>query len=218
MNLYDTPLAQIVQSIPGSSAIFNEYRLSFCCGGQHTLKEATEKARIPTETVYQALLKLMPESASQKNWDDVDNAGLIDFILARYHDVHRQQLRELIRLADRVETVHGDHPECPLGLADHLQYMAQELETHMQKEENILFPMITRGVSGMVNGPISVMRQDHDDHMDTIHQLNIITRNLTLPQGACNTWQALYLNLKQFTDDLLEHIALENDVLFVRAN
>lgn len=217
MNLYDTSLAQIAQTIPGASAILNQYRLSFCCGGQHTLKEATAKANISTEDVHQALLSLVPQASPKEAWEAASNAELINHLLERFHKVHRQQLSELIRLADRVETVHGDNPECPLGLTDHLQYMAHELEAHMQKEEQILFPMLEKGMHQMAVGPINVMRQDHDDHNDAIHQLDVITQNMTLPEGACNTWQALYLGLRHFKDDLLQHIALENDILFARS-
>ena len=216
MNLYDTSLAQIAQTIPGASAILNQYRLSFCCGGQHTLKEATSKANISAEDVHQALLSLLPQESPKADWETASNEELISHLLERFHKVHRQQLSELIRLADRVETVHGDNPDCPLGLADHLKYMAQELESHMQKEEQILFPMLEKGMHQMAVGPISVMRQDHDDHNDAIAQLDIITHHMTLPEGACNTWQALYLGLRHFKDDLLQHIALENDVLFTR--
>jgi regulator of cell morphogenesis and NO signaling len=217
MNLYDTSLAQIAQTIPGASAILNKYRLSFCCGGQHTLREATNKASIPTEDVHQALLGLISQASPNEDWQNAGNEELINHLLERFHKVHRQQLSELIRLAERVESVHSNKAECPLGLADHLKYMAHELEAHMQKEEQILFPMLAKGMHQMAGGPINVMRQDHDDHQDAIHQLDIISNHMQAPEGACNTWQALYLGLRHFKDDLLQHIALENDVLFARS-
>ena len=34
------------------------------------------------------------------------------------------------------------------------------------------------------------------------------------PQGACNTWRALYAGIAQLNDDLINHIHLENNVLF----
>lgn len=216
MNLYDTSLAHIAQTIPGASAILNQYRLSFCCGGQHTLREATNKANISAEDVHRALVNLVPQAASDVNWQNASNEALIEHLLERFHKVHRQQLAELIRLSERVEMVHSDKPDCPLGLADHLKYMAHELEAHMQKEEQILFPMLSKGMHQMAGGPVSVMRQDHHDHLDAIHQLEIISHQMQAPEKACNTWRALYLGLRQFRDDLLQHIELENDILFAR--
>lgn len=216
MDFYNTPLAQIAQTIPGASAVLNQYKLSFCCGGQHTLLEASNKANLDAEEVNQAINQLLPKEDSPKDWKTVSNKELIEHILERFHAVHREQLNELIRLAERVESVHGDRPECPSGLAQHLHYMKSELEGHMQKEEQILFPMLVGGMAAMAVGPISVMRQDHDDHGQAIQKLNQLTNNITLPEGACNTWQALYLGLKHFKDDLETHIALENDELFTR--
>ena len=216
MNLYDISLARIAQTIPGASAVLNQYQLSFCCGGQHSLREATSKANIPLEDVHQALVALMPDDSAEENWHTASNEELIHHLLERYHKIHRKQLSELIRLSERVETVHSDKPDCPLGLADHLKYMAHELEAHMQKEEQILFPMLTKGMQQMASGPIFAMKQDHHDHQDALHQLDIIAHHMQAPEGACNTWRALYLGLRQFKDDLLQHISLENEILFAR--
>src|SRR5690554_7602528 len=76
------------------------------------------------------------------SWVNTPTDQLIDHILHEFHERHRQQLPELIRLARRVEQVHGGDPEGPNGLADHLCDIHQALESHMQKEEQILFPML----------------------------------------------------------------------------
>lgn len=149
---------------------------------------------------------------------NASNEELVEHILNRYHDTHRDQLPELIHLAERVERVHGGHPECPAGLAAHLSAMQQELENHMAKEEQILFPMILRGMLGMASAPVSVMRAEHEDHSQALQQLDALTHQLTLPEGACGTWQRLYQNLQTFRADLLEHIETENNLLFRRVD
>ena len=42
-----------------------------------------------------------------------------------------------------------------------------------------------------------------------------LAHELQLPDGACNTWTALYLGLNELKEDLMEHILLENEILFV---
>jgi len=69
-------------------------------------------------------------------------AGLIAHILFRYHETHRREFPEAIRLARKVEAAHVAEPECPRGLGDHLAFMADDLESHQQREEQVLFPMI----------------------------------------------------------------------------
>lgn len=154
---------------------------------------------------------------SPQTWlEKASEEELIEHILNRYHDTHRDQLPEMIRLAQRVERVHGSHPECPSGLSAHLETMRAELETHMAKEEQILFPMIARGISGMARGPISVMRAEHEDHSTALARLDVLTNHLDLPEDACNTWRKLYEQIATFREDLNAHIALENSVLFAR--
>ncbi|KZY75073.1 iron-sulfur cluster repair di-iron protein, partial [Oleiphilus sp. HI0069] len=146
--------------------------------------------------------------------ESLSNPELIAHILQRYHEVHRQQLSELNEKAARVESVHGEHPECPHGLSNHLQTMKIELEQHMFKEENILFPMLEQGMGAMAQGPISVMRHEHDEHAGAISQLSELTNQLTLPEDACNTWTRLYALISEFIEDLQSHISIENNLLF----
>ena len=66
----------------------------------------------------------------------------------------------LIAAARKVERVHAAKPEVPAGLADELESFWDEMESHMHKEEHVLFPMLRRGGRGpMVAPPISVMRR-----------------------------------------------------------
>ncbi len=150
------------------------------------------------------------------DWEQRSATELVEHILARYHTVHRRQLPELIRLARKVEQVHAERAECPRGLADHLTEMAQELESHMRKEEDILFPMILRGQGARATAPITVMRMEHHEHVVALHRVETLTHDITVPQAACATWRALYAGLCAFRDDLTAHIHTENDILFER--
>ena len=139
---------------------------------------------------------------------------LIDHILERYHAVHREQLPELIRMARRVESVHSEHANVPAGLATLLEGAEQDLLSHMMKEENILFPMLRAGGNPFVSQPISVMRAEHIQHGVMLDKMMQLCNNATPPQGACNTWRALCTGVAQLHEDLINHITLENDLLF----
>ncbi|MCL7466562.1 hemerythrin domain-containing protein [Phaeovulum sp. NW3] len=143
-----------------------------------------------------------------------DLAALTRHIETRFHARHREQLPRLAALAEKVETVHFGDENVPEGLADLLQRMIGALEVHMKKEELILFPAIRRGGGAGIRASITVMRADHDDHHHEIAEICRLTAGLTLPEGACPTWTALYAGLEEFLVDLAEHIRLENDVLF----
>lgn len=143
-----------------------------------------------------------------------DPAALTRHIEERFHARHRQQLPALAAMAERVEDVHFGDEAVPEGLSALLRRMIGALEVHMKKEELILFPAIRRGGGPGVAAPIVVMRADHDDHDREIAEIRRLTRDLTLPEGACRTWAALYSGLGEFLTDLDAHIRLENEVLF----
>ena len=86
----------------------------------------------------------------------------------------------------------------------------------MQKEEQILFPLMRRGGHPMIAQPIAVMLSEHDSHGEQLRRLEALTTDFTPPAGACTTWRALYLGAGKLADDLMEHIHLENNVLFPR--
>jgi regulator of cell morphogenesis and NO signaling len=205
-------VADIAATLPGATAVFRRHKLDFCCGGKAPLGEAVA-ARGGDLAVVEAELAGLVQSAAQA---PAATDALIDLILERYHATHRRELPELIRLARRVEAVHGDRPGAPLGLAALLEELAAELEGHMQKEEGVLFPMMRRGGHPMIAHPIGAMRHEHDDAGDLLRRVEELTGGGVPPEGACNTWRALYAGTRKFADDLMEHIHLENNVLFPR--
>lgn len=215
--LLDSTLGNIASSIPGATRVFHEFHLDFCCGGQKSLRQAALERGLDASQIEEHLLALHDAEAQGIDWRTAPLVQLIDHILQRYHEVHRGQFPELIRLAARVEQVHGGREHCPQGLTDVLIDMQQELESHMQKEEQILFPMILRGDGNMADGPISVMRFEHDQHGDALERVVELTNDMQPPANACNTWRALYRGLDELRRDLMQHIHLENNLLFPRA-
>lgn len=217
--LLDRSLGDLARSIPGATALFHRHRLDFCCGGRTSLREAAAPLGLDAEAVARELAALGdPADAGQRDWRNATVRELTDHLLARYHERHRQQLPELVRLARRVETVHADRPDCPHGLADHLQAMQRELESHMQKEEQILFPMLNRGVPPVGLPPAEMMRLEHDQHGLALARMAELAHGLVEPPDACNTWRALFTGLRTLREDLMQHIHLENNILFEGLN
>lgn len=205
-------LGQLATTIAGATSVFHQYKLDFCCGGSRTLAEVAAERGLDVTAILNQLQALQQQIGA-KDWRNAKPAELVQHILQRFHAKHREQLPELMRLARRVETVHAEHPECPTGLAEHLSHMLQELESHMLKEEQILFPMLCNGFYPA--GPIHVMQHEHLQHGDALGDMLKLAHDLVLPDGACNTWTALYLGLTELKEDLMEHILLENEILFV---
>jgi len=215
MNLLETSLSEISQELPGATAIFNHYNLSFCCGGKKILQDAINNANLDQTEVLGALLKLMDQSDESINWDEASDEDLTVYLKTLTNTIYNTQLPELFRLADRVEKVHGDKPDCPVGLASQLNIIIAKLKAQIEQDNKELYPQFLNKQtieSNLVDG----MRTNLDDMVVAILKIDELTNNISTPEGACNTWRALYLGLRTFKVDIQQYIRLENDTLFTR--
>ena len=88
---------------------------------------------------------------------------------------------------------------------------------HMMKEENVLFPLIDAGRGSMALMPVKVMTSEHESHGQQLEVLHHMTKDFVPPQDACPTWKSLYRGLEKLEEELMEHIHLENNILFPSA-
>ena len=70
---------------------------------------------------------------------------------------------------------------------------------------------------GTVNNPIKMMEEEHENAGDIFKTISSLTNGYTTPDGACNTFKALYSKLEEFEQDLHQHIHLENNILHPKA-
>lgn len=216
MTYRNESLGQLALTISGASALFRQHDLDYCCGGKRTLAKAAEKKGLDIDQLEAELARLA-EKPLEKDWQQAPLAEIIDFIITRYHDRHRAQLPELILQAEKVERVHADKAGVPKGLTRQLSALQDELVNHMMKEERVLFPMIKDGLGRQAGAPISVMEMEHDEAGEIVEAIKMVTNNVTPPAEACTTWRVLYNGINELIDDLMNHISLENNLLFPRA-
>ena len=210
-------LGELATTHPAATRVFLRHRLDFCCGGRQKLADACSEVGLDPSTIV-AEITAMDEELPANRWDTKPVSDLIDFIVTRFHESLRSDLPALIEAARRVERVHGSKASCPRGLAAHLEHLDAEIQQHLAKEEQVLFPAIRSGSHGaQVHMPIRVMMQEHDDHGANLRRLRERATDFVPPPEACATWRALYSGLEALESELMEHIHLENNVLFPRA-
>ena len=214
MELNDnSTLAQWASNFAGAAPVFLKYDLDFCCGGAESLKNACQKKEISSKDLIDEI-KTSSLNKEAPKWNSMNPGEIVDDILERFHKKHREDLQTLIPLAQKVESVHADKPDCPKGLANFLELLFSELESHMQKEEQILFPMIKSGQGMMAQAPIQVMMHEHIGHGENLEKLKTLAKEYILPENACRSWTALYQGVSNLEKDIKEHIATENNILF----
>lgn len=209
----DMTVTAIAADLPGAAELFRTKGINFCCGGNIALSEAALKAGLSPEALLADLQALA--NAAGRDAPEATPA-LIEHILSRYHETHRTELEWLIPLAQKVERIHGDHEDAPLGLTEALIALHDDLDAHMAKEELVLFPMMLQGGNPTIMHPIAKMRDEHADTARLLAGVEHAAHGLVLPEGACGSWTALYTGLRKFSEDLVTHMHLENNVLFAR--
>jgi len=211
----NTTLAELATSHPAASRVFHRHGLDYCCGGRRSMAEACRERDLEPGNL---LAEIESEAGGDTPvWTGRPLSELIGFILERHHRKLRSELPELVALAAKVEARHADKAGCPTGLAEHLRMVHAAVLDHLEKEEQVLFPLILSGRGPFAEGPVQVMELEHKDHGENLARIRELTHDLCLHPEACTSWKALYLRLDEFEADLMEHIHLENNVLFPRA-
>jgi regulator of cell morphogenesis and NO signaling len=155
-------------------------------------------------------------ATNQSSWAEQEPGEIIELIIRKYHEPLRRDLPALVARARAVESENREHTLCPLGLAAHLEQIQLEVESHLQKEEKILFPLILGGRGGMAFMPIKMMMAEHDDHLTNLERTATLAHGFVLPASASPAWRELYGALGKLDSELRDHIDLENNVLFPR--
>jgi len=222
-------VAEVVSENIKTAHVFKKYGIDFCCGGGITIDKACEKKNLDYSQLKEELLKVddAPKAYNYNSWK-LD--FLIDHILNIHHAYVEESIPLILQYSNRVAEVHGHHYTEVLKINTLFNEAANELASHMKKEENILFPYIKSLLQieiakeplnspsfGSINNPITMMEMEHEAVGDIFKEIARLTNNYTPPEDACNTFRALYAKLDEFEQDLHQHIHLENNILHPKA-
>jgi len=180
-----TTVGELVKERPARSRIFEKFKIDYCCGGKIPLTEACEKRGVDPETVLDALIA---DESAQDGYVDADAMSLTDLadhIVVTHHDHLREELPRLDFMTRKVAAVHGDVEPRLQQIRDVFVAFQDELTHHMEKEEQILFPMI-RTIDkadsapefhcGSLANPIRVMESEHDNAGNAMEQFRKVER------------------------------------------
>lgn len=226
--MYDTSktVREYAVEIPQSVRVFEKLGIDYCCGGGKSLSEACAQIKVPVEQVLSSLSAIVtPELNGASDWKQAPLSDLVDHIVTKHHTYVKQELPRLDLLLNKVAGKHAEkHPELKRVLIV-FGTMRDELNSHLLKEEQILFPYIKqlesngqrRAMFGSVRNPIHMMEIEHDSAGEALRELRQITNQFTAPEEGCFSYKTLYQGLVEFEADLHQHIHLENNILFPRA-
>ena len=186
-----------------SSSVFRKYGIDYCCGGRIPLNTACEIRGLDLATIKNELNEVVRviQISSSVNFNDWDTDFLIDYI------THLSQLMEFVcRLRDN-------------------------LLPHMEQEEQIIFPYIKQIAHAYKNNesyaallvrtlrkPVeNIMNHEHEYTKKYLDHIRELTNHYTPPANACISHKVSFLKLKELDNELVQHLFLENEILFPKA-
>jgi len=229
----DSSVSDIVSNDYRTADVFRKYSIDFCCGGKWPLKMVCESKQLNIAIIKKELEEsirtiCLPGTLKFEEWN-ID--FLTDYIIHIHHHYLKKALPEVRVYLDRFAEGHQKKFPYLANLLKIYNELVIEMLPHLLQEEEIIFPYI-RQIAHAYNSkesyagllvrtlrkPVeSVMNHEHETVNKILHQLRELTDQYTPPGNACVNHKVTFLKLLELDNDLVQHMRLENDILFPRA-
>jgi regulator of cell morphogenesis and NO signaling len=223
----DDKIGHIASEYPGATDIFKKHGIDFCCGGDRKLSTAIKEGKINPERLLielnQGYQRALGKSIRGIDWRQESLSNQVDYIINKHHAYLNETLPRTSELTTRILRVHGaNHQE--LSMVHRLfNTLKIELEEHLIKEEEFLFPVIKDYENNPSVEKLDIILQlifeledEHENAGDILKKLRKITSGYQVPDDGCNSYRLTYQLLEEMEADLFQHIHLENNLLFPR--
>lgn len=230
-NIKHESVSKFVTDNYKTAEVFKKYGIDFCCGGRKSLGEACNEAGVDVADLKIELERVVANESEEREFNKMKSDDLIDYIISIHHKYVAENIPLLLEYTKKIAEVHYDtNPELE-EIRDIFFEIAQELQQHMMKEEQILFPFIKNlhnpekyisngscgGTFGSVQNPINMMEHEHENAGEAFRKIRELSQDFDYPPHACNTYIVTFKKLQEFEEDLHRHIHLENNILFPKA-
>jgi len=214
-----------------AAEVFSRYGIDFCCGGKVELGEACREKGIDPARV----LRELEQAASQpldrsRDYGAWELPFLADYIVNTHHAYLKEQTGSIAAYAHKIAEVHGAHHPEVIEIAAIFDKIAADMAEHLRQEEEVLFPAIRKMAALRKDGVVPPAREieafqktlgelgrEHDEIGAAVHAIRHLSGEYAIPEDVCNTFMVTYSKLKEFEDDLHQHVHLENNILFPKA-
>lgn len=225
-------MGEIAAEFPGAPKVLEKHHIDYCTGGYHPFRHACRVAGVAAEDILREIrLTTDPSTLGEENWKSQPTANLIEHLVTMHHYWSTEIIPLIESLLERVEAEPDHASSLPSikrmrRLFTRLRY---ELEQHLRKEENVLFPAILNmdrclasgqplppQPYGSVMNPIALMESDHDADARMWDEMHDLTYGYAPPENSPESIRLLFRELHKLETAIHEHTHLENNILFPR--
>lgn len=230
----DMSVHDIVTKDYRTAEIFRKYDLEFCCGGKLPLQVACDNKGLDADRVLNDLNLVTRDvriSSADIDFNDWDIDFITDYIVNVHHQTIRKSLPQLKAHLDQFAEGHKKKYAYVEELQRSVNQFSKSVLVHMEQEEEIIFPYIKQIAHAYhsrasyasllvrtLRKPVDdIMQHEHDVTARMLRHWRELTNNYTPPQHACLSHQVVFKKFKEVDNDLVQHLHLENEILFPKA-
>lgn len=223
-------VSQIVRNDYRTADVFKKWGINYCCGGNLPLDEVctlqnVDRAALEADLQQATKNVSLPSSTAFDQWPP---AFLTDYIIHVHHGYVKRVLPALKGFVESYVPGHLKKFPHLAGVQEAFLALAAELEEHMVKEEESIFPYVKQIVNTYnrretygnlfvrtMSRPLAeIIDREHGRIAFQLKHLRQLTGQYSFAADACTNYQVLYNKLKEFDADLMQHKHLENNILF----
>jgi regulator of cell morphogenesis and NO signaling len=221
-------VGELATQTSAAIGVLERYAVNYYCKGHRSVADACKDSGVPVEILLAEIEAAVNDNAGQRlNWEIMPLGKLIECIVNWHHGYLRQELPRLLNLLDKTISVHGLFKGDVLSrLRASFDQLREDIEEHIQREEEIVFPAIAGMEDGAISSLVSsqaslesilaairLMQAEHESVTGSLDQIMNLARSLDQSR-AC--MMLLTRGFEALERDLHEHMHLENNVLFRR--
>jgi|CXWL01.1.fsa_nt_gi regulator of cell morphogenesis and NO signaling len=213
--------------------VFRRHGIGYCCGAKWPIEVACEMRGIDADKV-QAELEAATRTIQISNildFADWDINFLVDYLVNVHHRYLKKSLPETQELLKEFAKEHIKKFPYLVELERQFDLLVRQLLHSMQREEEVIFPYIRQIFHAhkhkepyaallvrTLRKPVEEsMFKGHETVSNIILSIRKITNKYTTPENVCISHKVVTAKLKELDNDLMQHLYLEQSVLFPRA-
>lgn len=214
----ETQIKDFIAVYPSLTKLFIENHVDYCCNGHRTLLEASVHHGFDVDVMLLKIEKVISQSQSTYHFNEIlamNVQELENYIENKHHTYIKEKLPIAHELITKIVRAHGVNHSELLEVSHVFGLIQADLNTHLLREEIILFPMFSEMKSNEeTQEGINILKKEHEQVGEYIHRLQHLTHDYLVPDDACPTFKKTYELLQEIQEDIFMHIYLENSVLF----
>lgn len=225
-------VSDIVKNDYRTAGVFRKYDIDFCCGGKFPLEIVCANKGLDIKGVMQELEATTHTTPSYTlhEYHTWKPDFLADYIIHVHHRYLEKAIAEATGYLEHLSKKHAAKYPYLQELQRLFETFSGIMKPRQHQEEEIIFPYIRQLTRAYLNKesyaallvrtfrkPVEqVMLQEQKQVEDLIRQMRELTRNYTPPENACVTHTVALLKLQELDNDIVQHMHLENDILYPR--